>query len=138
MVAIASPIRQMMVEIQHSLDASERLDRQSPPAPCAQDHHQHWLRRIEHLEGAVLAEVPQSLGDVVGILNCATTLVDRFDAFTDMTDWERRRIFETIKVAVGNCVPILTTAVEGAVELTRSELSEARRLTNIAQQREGR
>lgn len=138
MVAVASPIRQMMAEIQHSLDASERLEKQSPPAPCAQDHQQHWSRRIGHLEGAVLAEVPQSLGDVVGILNCATTLVDRFDAFTDMTDWERRRIFETIKVAVGNCVPVLTTAVEGTIELTRSELAEARRLTSIGQQREGR
>lgn len=143
----ASPIRRMMVDIQNSLDASERLDTKISTSSYdagvfAEEHQRHWCRRIEHLGAAVMAEVPTSLADVVGILNCTTTMIDRFDAFADMAKWEQDAITESVKIAVMQCIPLLTDCAIGEnpseVQLTRNELDEASRVASIARQREGR
>lgn len=141
----ASPIRRMMVDIQNSLDASERLDTNAKPDRAnifEEEHQRHWSRRIEHLGASVMAEVPTSLADVVGILNCTTTIMDRFEAFADMAKWEQDAIAESVKIAIEQCIPLLTDCAvrenPSEVQLTRNELDEASRVTRIAQQREGR
>lgn len=141
----ASPIRRMMVDIQNSLDASERLDANAKPdraSAFTEEHQRHWSRRIEHLGAAVMAEVPTSLADVVGILNCATTMMDRFDAFADMAKWEQDAIIESVKIAIEHCIPMVTYCAIGeepsSVELTRNERDEAGRCEMLTTKREGR
>ncbi len=144
-ITAVSPIRRMMVDIQNSLDASERLDANAKPdraSAFVEEHQRHWSRRIEHLGASVMAEVPTSLADVLGILNCATTMMDRFDAFADMEKWEQDAITESVKIAIEHCIPLLTDCAvrenPSEVQLTRNEMDEALRVTRIAQQREGR
>lgn len=144
-ITAVSPIRRMMADIQDSLDASERLDASAEPDRAGvfvEEHQRHWSRRIEHLGASVMAEVPTSLADVVGILNCATTMMDRFEAFADMAKWEQDAIAESVKIAIEQCIPLLTDCAAGedpsGGQLTRNEWDEASRLTRIAQQREGR